>query len=539
MSALGRAQALTPERDQRAGPVLPLAVHIGFSGPRRLPVAEDRQAEAEATLRESLRTALAGLPAALGLGAQHFYTGVSQMAAGADTLFAEVAAELGWLHRVLLPQPTGEFLSAVGSQGPDFTDAQRARAEGLLRGPQVADVAVASTAETRAERFTETNLRILGLSDVLVVVVVDGAVAKPGGAGALLDRARARGMHRLVLTLRTDAQGGLQVRSDWESPPGRAYVPPRLPATLQAHASPLAWAGPSAGMAEAYARIVKDAGSLAAKRRQRFFRYAAGVVVLTHVLATTAALIAMKLPAAGYTVLGVLAVELVLLLWGLLTHRSLHHRKSTRDWAMSRLCAEIARSALALRGIRVPLVPQQDHAVPTELDALLRTMNVLHLHAGRVQPARWPEVRERYLQERLLSAPHGQLGYFEREAGRSGRWAAAAGTLFTVLSSGAVVFTTFKFGQIAAGAGASSTVGVLAVLLPVAAVAIMSLSAAFDLEAREHTFGDMLGFAQHRVAELQAASSLGEFAELAARTEAGLMAETIGWVGRRSYLGIS
>ena len=71
------------------------------------------------------------------------------------------------------------------------------------------------------------------------------------------------------------------------------------------------------------------------------------------------------------------------------------------------------------------------------------------------------------------------------------------------------------------------------------AVAALSLAAAFDLEARKHTYNDMLVILRSQHKLLNEASTAREFGRLVLETESRLLGETVNWYSRRSFTGIT
>lgn len=81
--------------------------------------------------------------------------------------------------------------------------------------------------------------------------------------------------------------------------------------------------------------------------------------------------------------------------------------------------------------------------------------------------------------------------------------------------------------------------GPLAVILPVVAVAALSLAASLDLEGRVHTYREMLVFLEEQKIHLSNAASETAFCRLALETESRLLAETAGWYSRRTFTGVA
>lgn len=81
--------------------------------------------------------------------------------------------------------------------------------------------------------------------------------------------------------------------------------------------------------------------------------------------------------------------------------------------------------------------------------------------------------------------------------------------------------------------------GVVAIMLPVMAVGGMSIAAALDAEARDHTFAQMRDFLTAQVQRLTQAASQREAMALAVEAETRLLGETLTWYARRVYTGIA
>ncbi|MBI3350125.1 MAG: hypothetical protein HY020_23305 [Burkholderiales bacterium] len=478
-------------------PPLPLAVHVGFSGSRALADAsradsvESRAWSAE--LRAALQRELERLPDALALSSQHFIVGLSQLAIGADTLFTESLQQLQWPQRLFLPQARAEFLRAEGSQGPDFLPHERERAEALFGSTHVVEEAVVGGGGSRAERFEETNLRILGESDLLICLRANSAPGKTGGTQQLLERAAVRGVPVLELVIGQDAQGLPALTVKWHRQ--ERFSAPGLPAAL-ATIPPLS---ATAGLPTVrdYAERLKENTSVHAGRLRGRFTTAAAVIVGTHVFATFVAGGALKAHHIGW-IACLVVVELGLLGYGLWTHLRLHHRGGTTGWALTRLCAEVGRSVLALDGIPGALQTLQSLPFPRSLAPMLRTLTVLQL------------ARESFL-----------------------AIAAVALKLAFSLKSDFGLFPSHTSEVIAA------VFGVCAVALPVLAVGAISLASAFDLEARASTFHEMHEFLQAQVNQVAQASSSQELAALAATIEARLLGETLTWYSRRAFTSVA
>ena len=525
---------------------LPVVLQLGFAGSRRLldpalALTADEAARFEAEVQQHLVAALRELPRELELSPRHFIVGVSQLAVGADTLFTHALAELGWQQRLLLPQARADFLAAVGSRGPDFTPAEKLVASALFASPHIVEETVASDAAERTQRFEDTSLQIVAEADLLVCLYRDGAPGAAGGAAYLEARALARGKPVLVLLAGRTPEGQTTWRAEWKQ--RQRFQRPHLPAFLGSMAA-LPGAA-AADPATAFIERLKAHASSRSAQHSGWFKRAAFVIVGTHVAATLFSVFAMEFRPPHFEpwVLWVLGTELVLLVGGLLCHLWLHHALATPGWAMARLCAEIARSATALRGISFPLRQLDAMPFPHELRALLRTLHVLLMPGRRAAAAEpWQALRRRYVDVRLRAPGSGQVAYYRQQRERALRWNRRATRFFSIFSFVAILATATEAWLTWHGAHEGTLeawAGVLAVWLPVAAVGAMSLAAAHDLEARAHTFEDMHGFLATQASHLDAATSYREFAALALETEVRLLGETLIWFARRSYTGVA
>lgn len=540
---------------------LPLAVQIGFAGARRfsppdLKLDESARAAFEAAVASQLHDALADLPRLLGLSNMHFLVGISQMAAGADLLFSESAARLGWGQRVFLPQQRDAFLAAVGSEGPDFADADAARARTLLDGAHVIEEQVVTTAPQRADRFHDTNVAILAEADALVCLRVANRESRAGGTQTMIDRAKALDKAVLELVLHLGAEGAPTLQATFHPALDEHKRPrsiaPTLPAAAPQVVPPLSLA---ASICPAnwpallnYANVMKAACSDLSRQRQALFRYAAGVVVGTHVAATLLALLAITAVSDGpkWLLITALAAEVALLLCGFLTHYRLHHGRHAEQWAMARLCAEVGRSVRAFGRLPGTLRYLLALPMPESLGPLLRTMVVLHLKAvHRQSDEGWKQELRRYLDERLNDPDpkRGQTAYYAEKEREAKRHAALAVYAFTAMSVLAMTATGVKLGLklsgVSPGADISDALAIAAVLLPVVAVAVLSFTAALDMEARSHTFAQMHEFVARQARHMAGAGSAGEAASSAAETESRLLGETVAWYARRAYTSIA
>lgn len=554
---------------------LPCVVQLGFAGSRQLVEAlasgSSGHPQFHEQVQRDLQQRLARLPEALGMASNQFLCGISQVAIGADMLFTRACRELKIPQRIFLPQNRHDYLTAGGSDGSlDFSPEQRREAEQLLAADHIIQERVVSHSADRTARFEDTNLEILRVSDVVVCLLREDAVGKPGGTNQLLAGAIAR--QRPTLELRVTNQNGQAVVSEtWHN---LQYKPPRqLCAPL--HEAPAVPGAPLPSCGE-FTATLKQFASEQAKSHQRLFRFAALIIILTHVFATvlaTAALAshdvfaailhadedhgpvnekdgsaaeddqgrALQIETALIAIL--LAIELALLLGGLYVHHKLHHSEASRNWALSRLLAEICRSVQSLGKFHLYLDYLFARSLPAALRPLLRTLNVLHLRStwsDRDRP--WKTLRDEYVHRRLQDERSGQIHFFQHKRERAGRWRKIAHAMFMTCSLAAIGATATKLLVVLALHDEKLTaalLGALAIVLPVLAVAALSLSAALDLRALEHTYAEVQQFLELQLPLIQNADSRREFELLLLETESQLLGEIAHWFSRRSFLSVT
>lgn len=536
---------------------LPLVVHVAFVGKRNLLPAAGATGMSQAAFQDAvankLRDRLQNLPAEIGLAPPQRYVvcALSSLAAGGDMLFTRACAALDWRQRILLPQAREDFLKACGGSGPDFSPEEADEARRLLASRHIIEERVASLSADRHTRFEDVNLELVRVCDVLVCLL-PAEQSQDGQAGTMDALRLAQRWQRPVLELRLALQddGTVELKDTWHGTPvpatnaasDRKTVRLALPAPLDRLDCP------ACGLtdADAYRKALKNFASDIARRQQNRFKWAALVIVGAHVAATALALLAFR--SVGDAALSwLLGVELSFLSTGLTYHWWLHHSHAARQWAMARLSAEVARSVIPLAGVPRALSHLFELPMPPELRPLLRTLNVLHLAGLRSLAGNWTDRRQAYVDERLRKPRVGQLAYYADKLKDARAWRSCARATFYLGSIGALLATAAKLSLVlhwwhvspAAHDLAAPVFGFLAVFLPVLAVAALSLSAAFDLEARVHTYQETHDFLREQNRLLDEAATENEFASLALQTEARLLGETASWYARRAFTGVA
>lgn len=522
-------------------PCIPTVLHVGFSGARKL-FDSSVQSTAEADLLAAslvplLQAELNKLRQTLDVVEPYFFCGVSSLAAGADTLFTRACQASGWSQRIFLPQQENDFFSGVGKRGTDFTDLQAASARELLQSDHLIEERVVSNALKRDERFQDVNLEILDLADVVVCLLPTQTTAgKPGGTDEFLQHAKDKRLPALELRLAINESGAPCLHSTWHN--ADAFQRPLPPVALKGIKPPLK----GIPAMNTFCASLEAHSNQRAQWRQKLFHISAMVIVGTHVTATMLAVLALKLGEAG-ALPWLLGFELFFLAVGLGTHQYLHATHATPAWAMARLLAETARSCTAFSHVRAPITHLATLPLPTELRPVLRTLDALHLRDARaLVAADWHERRDSYIAKRLASQmPHhkGQIAYYRDESKRAQRQHRLAYCLFLAGSVGAVAVTGWKLGYALLHIHPPAYLGFFAVALPVFAVATMSLAASRDLEARAHTYRDMLAFLQAQQERLKLANTERAFNRLVLETEVRLLGETANWYSRRAFTSVA
>ncbi|MGO9199275.1 MAG: hypothetical protein ACLQM8_01895 [Limisphaerales bacterium] len=545
---------------------LPCVVQVGFAGSRQLfdlPAGSvGQRAEIDRQLEDHLVQTLASLSGSLGLQDHHFLCGISQIAIGADTIFTRACARLKIPQRIFLPQPRDVYFAASSPRGqPDFSAADRLEAEKLLASEHIIQERVVSDAGSRAARFEDCNREILRVSDVLVCMLGADATSRRGGTEELFSLALSHG--RKVLEVRVGlTEGRAKVVCEWHGPKG--FPVPALPKsieTLSLTPKPEQETGAAAlpSVAE-FCAAVKEHTSAQAKRHHGLFSRAALVVIATHVLATLCATVALashgshdakaeSMIRAAWWICALLVLELILLVAGLKTHLWLHHAKSLKAWAVSRLLVEINRSVTALGDLHIYLAHQFASRVPADLHPLLRTINILHLRSTRPFASKpWESLRDAYLFNRLTDPDpaNGQIQYYADRSQAEAKWLRLANTLFFGCSSLAILSTGAKLAVVLGGlrwAPESETVcakvlGSLTIFLPTLAVGALSWAAAKEYKARVQSFEAMRDFLEMQRDRLQQASSDRQFRRLVEETESRLLGETVDWYFRTTVIAV-
>ncbi|MEO5714723.1 MAG: hypothetical protein ABIT37_14645 [Luteolibacter sp.] len=546
-------------------PCLPLIVTVGFSGSRRWfdtslhPTVDP--ADFSSRVGDWLAEKLRQLPKDLGLTDHHHLCGLSQIAIGADMAFTRACRELDLPQWIFLPQHRDAYLDAASSKGvPDFTSREKQEALELLKSPHIIHELTVGEAHDRQSRFEETNIELVRKSDVLICIVSEGTLGKPGGTGDVVKRAA--NWHKPLLLVTIGVEDGrplITAEWQWNQPhgSGKTFAPSELPPGLAEIELSEKTPGTIPSVESCLVAVQRET-SKRAKDHSALFKTAALVIVGTHFLATVFAVTVLILnphEVKNYAIYwlpaALLLIELGFLGWGFITHQRLHKEAAASQWAFQRLAAEVARSVRAFG--KNHLIPAHLNALPfpPSLNQFLRTIGILHLRDTRAgDPGDWKHRRDTYVETRLKGTD-GQIHFYHREARKAAHLQHWAHRAFMTGSLLAIAATALKLVIVVILATdhhlihqlpyheVKSVLGFLAVVLPVVAVAALSLAAANDLEARHHTFAEMHDFLKSQTIRIGKCGSEREFSRLLLETESRLLGETLNWFSRRSFTAVA
>jgi hypothetical protein len=551
---------------------LPSVVQLGFSGSRELFTGTTVDAPNALRLCEQVTTWLEQrLPKVreeLHLYDNQFFVGISQLACGADIVFSKVCQNQKIPQRIFLPEHRERFLIASESNGtPDFTPQQRMEVEQLFGSQHIIQERVVVNSPDRTSRFKETNTEIMRVSDAMICLMRADSTGKKGGTRELMNRAIQRGIPVLELQV-AEVNGHAEIVVDrWHNVAEENHDLIRnLPDDLAKLAFPPLVSGKDPIPArDEYFSALERLATHQATGKQRLFKLAAGLIIVTHIVATILATSALVMHAphakppsvhavdhamehsvssgSHWVVLGLLIVELILLAAGFRVHQLLHHSHAVQEWAVARVVCELVRSLRAIGTRHLYLEYLFRLQLPQAYRPLLRTLSVLHLHATwsqRDQP--WQSHREQYILGRFDDPKNGQLAFFEQALEKDKRLLSKCQWMFAICSTLAMVATFVKimllWNHFESDLGLA-VLGALAVALPVLAVGGLSWAAAVDCEARVETFGESLKFLRSQRPLLEQATSGTEFDQLVVETETVLLGEITGWYSRRANKGVS
>jgi hypothetical protein len=518
---------MTPNRD-----TFPKFIVVGFVGARNLesPDKIEKLAVRERKLAERLGTILDGLQAQM--GPNESLVVLSALAEGADTVFAEVAAERNLPHRIFLPTTADAFFRVE-----DFGSAESlGRSQALYRGANVIENRVASRSDDRHTRFSECGFEIANGSDLLIAAHDLAAPERAGGTKETLKFAGALGKPTIEINLGAD----LALPEGLEKVMAKAVEPHSNQVDLNQFLKPgdLSSADPATHLPAVAA--LKRRTSDASQRAKLRFHYTATLVVVAHLSATLVAAVALAYAHPRLQV-PLILLKVALLFVGLGLPVYLFFIAPQRRWATARMTAELCRSVLSLRGFPGPLDYLGTLHLP-ELQDLKAALQVMHLRASREKPMAVKAFAAEYARARM----DPQIQFYESSAAGAKRARNRFEFLFYLSSvlalADAVLYLGHYLHWYTLGAGFESAARIGPIAFPMLAAASASLISTLDLNRRVERFQSMAEFLRNEqeclaACESHFASGSIIFLEsIIDRVEHALLQEVVEWYSKHTYV---
>ena len=574
----------TNETNQRR---LPCVVQLGFVGSRFLFGDKPENADWNQKTREHLKSSLEVFANKLDLGKDIFFCGISALAIGSDSFFAELLNELGEPHRIFLPQRFDDFINAKGSQGDDFTADQKKHAQHLIQSDNVIQELVVSRSTDRHDQFREANAEILRVSDIVICLLREDSDLKAGGTSEFVKRATKIGKPILEIRVRVENEQPV-FTNHWHLDCKPAFHKPDLPTTTDGLRLPEGV--PRIPESTQYIDALKEDSSDEARKKRKNFVNAAYWLILTGVIASLMATLSLlassvvkteaskkansnppvvqaqpdttrmdkgpsltndptgpvnneveKKSPWRYLVPALVILELLTLLFGWSWHIYAHTSAAVRQWANARVVSELARSTRSLEDYYLHLEHLFRLQLPWNFRHLLRTINVLHLRSNRGNAQSWKVVQKRYLANRIQE----QRNFYASRLGEERKLLERYDNIFKVFLWLAILFAAARLflviQDVALGTEAdiwTNALSGLALIFPVLAVAGLSWAGVLDYQARVETFSEAVNFLDRQEKLIDTASSKLEFDRLVTETETVLLGENANWYSRRANSGV-
>ena len=436
------------------------------------------------------------------------------VAAGADTLFAQSALEIGLAWHALLPLPAAEFRG-------DFSDEEWVAAEALL--PKAEQVRVITENGSREDAYLDCGMETVNGCDVLLALWNGEPAKGKGGTADVIRYARDLGKPIVVID-----SAALQVsRENFENFSREDHNLKEFNGLPDSPAGADAGNGAQPAL-EAITRFQRKVDHAASRGAPQFRRLIAGTVVL-HVLATLVAAAGLAfvwhVPVLPWVKLLCLAGALGVAL--LLRYTGAHHH-----WIRCRLAAEISRSALATWGLprKSPLFQELD--IP-EVRQLMRSLHILHIRASAVQPVPIEEFKRSYLERRV----EDQLRYYRKQLKRAlpqlvrlraGFWTA---TVLALTCTAAYALDLLPLPE----RGVQLLYYFLPISLPVVAAACISLISVHDGHRRVARYREMEHFLESSRKHVAYCQTWNSLEHIVLRTEHSLIQEVLEWHSITSF----
>ncbi len=497
---------------------------------------------------EAVGDALYTLLRTLSVEIQGTLVGVSSIAPGADTLFAQTVLGMSLPWRALLPVSVAELrqdLSPADWQRheqllaratevqvhgtpnvgitvqPPSPQPSPTRGEGVWESAAcAAEAHPGSEGSERIQGGNEADLEC-GMETVdqadLVIAIWDGQpAAAPGGTGDIVAYARAVGKPLIILNPDTLEQR----REGWRA---RPFVDEELrylnglgeePGMVSALPSPV-----PLNLLRFFAKVDRTASRTA----PNFRRWVASSLLLnTGASLLVAGIIAFALRLPALDALAFLMTAGAMGAGFYLKYRKVHER-----WVHCRVAAEICRAAIATWELPRLVLPDLPGLGET-FGRLKTSLRMMHLGTRPATPANLDEIRERYLRQRL----DDQLHYHLARAARLARLRRRLITLFWTFSVLAVVRGLFVglYGIEGFNPEVSRTLThFLPLALPGLAGCALALVSVFDLNGQLAHSRALTTFLAAARREIQACQHVPALGRAIARVEHYLAQEIAAW----------
>lgn len=467
---------------------LPHWTVIGFTGHRVLDKPD--------SVAQSIRSVLDGLTDKYGALAT-----VSSAAAGSDTLFLESTAEYQIPSQVILPFDKQRFAK-------DFTTEQWQRIEPLINSS--IERTIVGTVPGDEEAYLESGMLTVDRCDILVAVWNGKTALGKGGTSEVVDYARSICKPLIII----DSITGQISRERVETIANNEVKPTPLPGQLRGI------------IAQSYTDLDKIAEDNAPKARALIIW-----IIFLHLFVSAIAITDVVLHSTEMMELGIGFSKVVILVAALIMVAQ--HHKVQHRWVDARPVAEFYRFFLAIWPLRREGAPVS----AINLRGHQTTFRDLHLAWKIDHNAELPfqEARSHYLSERIKD----QLRYYSGALKTAGVYHnliplfAMVATWLAIAAGIAVVVMKIQNysddGYIWAK--------LLSIILPMAAVALLTFSISHDLGRRVIRYQEMIVRLEKAERQVQSALTWPGLWRAVDALERDLLAEVDEWQSVASFTG--
>jgi len=455
---------------------------------------------------QAVGEALSALLRTLSVEIQGTLVGVSSIAPGADTLFAQAVMEMSLPWRALLPVPLAEMQRVFSATDWQIRERLLARAT---------EIQIRGMACNGNEARLECGMDTVDQADLLIAVWDGSAAEEPGCTGDIVAYARSIGKPLILLNPDTLEQR----RENWRALP---FVDPELRYlnSLEEGATAPALSTP---VPPNLVRFFAKVDRMATRTAPNFRRWVASSLVLNSGATLVVAFIiafALRLPILD-------ALVFIMTAGAMGAGFYLKFRKVHERWIHCRVAAEICRAAIATWELPRVVLPDLQGLGET-FERLTTSLRMMHLCARPATPPALKQIRERYLHQRL----EDQVHYHQARAVRLARLRQRLIALFWFFSTLAVLRGLFAglYGTEGLGLEVSRTLNhFLPLALPCLAGCALALISVFDLNGQLAHSRALTAFLVRARLEIQGCQNLYALQRAIAHTEQYLAREIADW----------